>query len=184
MEFPEQPASFQRVYLRELPGGPIAVLFKFEHGCPISRIETNRVLEFEVNAMPKPTDGNETGSLGQFDLQREIADAKQKKPWPSGIHSKTLVKRSDFRAVLIAMEAGAKMDEHHADGTISVQPVKGHIRIHAQGQSHELRVGQLFALGASIKHDVESLEDSAFLLTIAWPSDQELRAIPHRGYGS
>jgi quercetin dioxygenase-like cupin family protein len=121
--------------------------------------------------MPKSTDGNVTGNLAQFDLQREIADAEQKKPWRSGIHSKMLFKDSDFRAVLIAMEAGAKMDEHHADGTISVQPVKGHIRIHVQGQVHELRVGQLFTLGASIKHDVESLGDSAFLLTFAWPSD-------------
>jgi quercetin dioxygenase-like cupin family protein len=134
--------------------------------------------------MPISTDGKVSDGFGQFDIQREIADAERKKPWRSGIHSKMLFKNSDFRAVLIAMEAGATMDEHHADGTISVQPVKGHIRIHAQGQSHELGVGQLFTLGASIKHNVESLEDSAFLLTIAWPSDQELRAIPHRGYGS
>jgi quercetin dioxygenase-like cupin family protein len=82
------------------------------------------------------------------------------------------------------MEKGAKMNEHHADGTISVQPVKGQIRVRTMGRVHELQAGQLFTLGASIKHDVESLNDSAFLLTIAWPTDQQLRAIPHRGYGS
>jgi quercetin dioxygenase-like cupin family protein len=122
--------------------------------------------------------------LAQFDLQREIAESDANKPWPSGIHSKTLVKRPDFRAVLIAMESGAKMDEHHADGTISVQPVKGHIRIHANGEAHDVHAGQLLTLGPSVKHDVESLDDSAFLLTIAWPPDQQLRAMSHRGYGS
>lgn len=134
--------------------------------------------------MPISTAANVTDDVAQFDLQHELADSEQKKPWPSGIHSKLLFKKPGLRAVLIAMEAGAKMKEHHADGTISVQPVKGRIRVHALGQGHELKTGQLFTLGASIKHDVEALDDSAFLLTIAWPSDQELRAIEHRGYGS
>jgi hypothetical protein len=31
---------------------------------------------------------------------------------------------------------------------------------------------------------VESLEDSAFLLTISWPSGEELQAMKHRGYGT
>jgi hypothetical protein len=48
----------------------------------------------------------------------------------------------------------------------------------------ELTSGHLLALDRSIKHDVEALEDSAFLLTIAWPADPELIALKHRGYGS
>ena len=127
---------------------------------------------------------NVVDGLSEFDLNDEIAESEQKKPWPSGIHARTLLKRPDLRVVLIAMEKGAKMNEHHADGTISVQPVKGQIRVRTMGGAHELQAGQLFTLGASIKHDVESLDDSAFLLTIAWPTDQQLRAIPHRGYGS
>jgi quercetin dioxygenase-like cupin family protein len=129
-------------------------------------------------------DGNMMDDLARFDLQREIADSEQKKPWASGMHTRMLFKKHDFRVVLIAMETGAKMKEHHADGTISIQAVKGRIRIHAQGQTHELQAGQMLTLGASIKHDVESLDDSAFLLTIAWPSSQELLAMQHRGYGS
>lgn len=122
--------------------------------------------------------------LAQFDLSDEIGEAEKMKPWPSGIHARTLLKKADLRVVLIVMEKGAKMNEHHADGTISVQPVKGKIRLRTMGGVHELQAGQLFTLAASIKHDVESLDDSAFLLTIAWPTDQQLRAIPHRGYGS
>ena len=129
-------------------------------------------------------DGNMTDDFARFDLQREIADSEQKKPWPSGLHARTLFKKHDFRVVLIAMEKAARMKEHHADGTISVQVIKGCIRFSTQGQTHELQAGQMLTLGASIKHDVESLEDSAFLLTIAWPSSQELLKMQHRGYGS
>jgi quercetin dioxygenase-like cupin family protein len=129
-------------------------------------------------------DGNMVESLVQFDLQREIADAEAKKPWSSGIHSKTLIKKHDFRVVLIIMEPGARMDEHHADGTISLQVIRGRIQFRTQGKTHSLKAGNLLMLGASIKHDVEAQEDSAFLLTIGWPRSEELEAMPHRGYGS
>jgi hypothetical protein len=39
-------------------------------------------------------------------------------------------------------------------------------------------------LGASIRHEVEAREDSALLLTIAWPSTEKLQAMQHRGYGT
>jgi hypothetical protein len=53
--------------------------------------------------------GNMTEKVGQFDLTREIADCEQKKPWQSGLFSKLLFKKPDFRIVLIAMEPSAKM---------------------------------------------------------------------------
>ena len=128
--------------------------------------------------------GNTVETFAQFDLQQELAQCQQNKPWRSGIYSRTLFKKDDFRCVLIAMEPSAVMKEHHADGTISVQVLKGRLRFGAQGTQHELGAGNLLTLGASIKHDVEALEDSAFLLTISWPSNQELLAMKHRGYGT
>ena len=62
--------------------------------------------------------------------------------------------------------------------------LKGKVRMNVGGHPHELADGNLFTLAASIRHDVEALEDSAFLLTISWPSAEELAAMKHRGYGS
>jgi quercetin dioxygenase-like cupin family protein len=76
------------------------------------------------------------------------------------------------------------LKEHHADGTISVQVLKGSICFTAQGDDHGLQVNGVLTLGPSIKHKVEALEESAFLLTIAWPSDEKLQAMKHRGYGT
>jgi hypothetical protein len=56
--------------------------------------------------------------------------------------------------------------------------------VHTQGHGYELPARHLFTLGASIKHTVESLDDSAFLLTMAWPNDEELRALLQRVDGS
>jgi len=129
-------------------------------------------------------DGTMKADLAQFDLADEMAEFEHHKPWPSGIHSRTLFKKKDLRVVLICMEAAATIREHHADGTSSVQLLKGAIRYKTRGQINELKTGSLLTLGASIKHDVEAIDDSAFLLTISWPDNQELLAMPHRGYGT
>jgi quercetin dioxygenase-like cupin family protein len=122
--------------------------------------------------------------IAQFDLLREIADAEHKKPWPAGLYSKTLFKKQDLRVVLVSMQNAAHMKEHHADGTLCIQVLKGRLRVSVNGKPHDLSSGTLFALGHSIRHDVEAKEDSAFLLTISWPSAEELAAMKHRGYGS
>lgn len=129
-------------------------------------------------------DGTMSDKMAQFDLLKEIAGSEKNKPWQSGHNARTLFKKHDFRIVLITMEAAARMKEHHADGTISVQVLKGKIRFNVAGKPHELGTGNLFTLAASIRHDVEAVEDSAFLLTISWPSAEELAAMKHRGYGS
>ena len=124
------------------------------------------------------------GFCEQFDLDSEISALESRKPWPHGVTSKMLLKTSDLRIVLIVMQAGARMNEHHNDGRISIQVIKGAIRTHVQNKVIDLTPRRLLALDRSIKHAVEAQEDSAFLLTIAWPSEEDLIALKHRGYGS
>lgn len=128
-------------------------------------------------------DGTMLKDFALFNLTQEM-DSEQKKPWPMGRFARTLFKTADFRMVLISMEKGSILKEHHADGTISVQVLKGSIRFTAKGEAHTLQPNTVVTLGASIKHEVEALEESAFLLTIAWPAAEKLRTMKHRGYGS
>jgi quercetin dioxygenase-like cupin family protein len=129
-------------------------------------------------------DGTMLKDLVQFDLAQEMKNSEQKRPWTMGHFARTLFKKSDFRMVLISMDRGSMLKEHHADGTISVQILKGSIRFTAQGETHNLHVNAVLMLSASIKHEVEALEDSALLLTVAWPSGEKLQAMKHRGYGT
>ena len=129
-------------------------------------------------------DGTMIDHIALFDLTREIAESESKKPWQAGHYAKTLFKKPDFRTLLVTMEPESKMKEHHADGTLSVQVLKGQIRFTAHGRVHDLHAGSLVTLGASIKHAVEAVKESAFLLTISWPSNEELLGMKHRGYGT
>jgi quercetin dioxygenase-like cupin family protein len=59
------------------------------------------------------------------------------------------------------------MDQHRADGRISIQCLAGRLRIHlSRAQKAEMAVGDVLVLHCGIPHDVEALAESAFLLTI------------------
>jgi quercetin dioxygenase-like cupin family protein len=86
----------------------------------------------------------------------------------SGYTARTLVREPDLRVVLIVMKAGARMVDHKAERTASVHALSGRVRLHLPGKPVDLPAGCLLALEANLHHDVEALEQSAFLLTIGW----------------
>ena len=50
---------------------------------------------------------------------------------------------------------------------------QAHIRLNASGRTFDLRPGSLLALDQGTPHAIEALQESAFLLTIAWPGRTE-----------
>jgi quercetin dioxygenase-like cupin family protein len=80
--------------------------------------------------------------------------------------AKTLVKEHGFSVVLTVMRSGARLQEHKAAGPLSVQTLAGHIRLHALQETIDLPLGHVVMLEGNVSHDVEAVEESAFLLTI------------------
>ena len=109
----------------------------------------------------------------EFDLKRELEQLYSEPEWGTGQNARTLVKYDDFRVVLTALKARARLPGHQTEGRISIQTVVGHIQVRAQGRTFDLSAGSLLALDQGIPHDVEALEESALLLTIAWPGRKE-----------
>ena len=109
------------------------------------------------------------GSLLAFDLVTEAAALRYERGWRDGDRStNTLVKTPDFRVVLTALRAGARLEEHGAAARISIHTLSGHLGLHVDGALVELPAGHILVLDRDIAHDVEAREDSVFLLTIAW----------------
>ena len=105
----------------------------------------------------------------EFDLKRQLEQLHEEPEWTSGQNARTLVKFDDFRVVLMALRARARVPGHQTKGRISIHTVVGHILVRADGRTFDLPGGALLALDRSVPHEVEAVEDSAFLLTIAWP---------------
>ena len=100
---------------------------------------------------------------------RELEQLRQEPEWSTGQNAKTLVKHDELRVVLTALKAHMRIPEHQTDGQISIQTIRGRILIRAEGRTFDLPVGTFLALDRGVRHDVEGVEDSAFLLTIARP---------------
>ena len=87
--------------------------------------------------------------------------------WLSGIARKKLIQYPDFQITLRRMKPNTRIPEHYNPGRICVQTIFGHIRMHADGKTFDLRRGQCLVLDHAVTHDVEAVEESAFLLTVA-----------------
>lgn len=121
------------------------------------------------NPAPQRTPEITAGPYLEFDLQAEIDELRREPAYESGRNAKTMAKYEDFRIVLTAIKGGARIHQHHSAGRISVQTVAGHIRMRALDRQFDLPLGRLLVLDRGVQHDVEAVQDSAFLLTVAWP---------------
>ena len=103
-----------------------------------------------------------------FDLSTLLKEIKREQTWRKGTrNARTLLKGQKLRMVLVAMHAGTLMESHRADAPISFQVIDGRLKFSTDSESFILRKGQVLSLQAGIRHDVEALNESAFLLTLA-----------------
>lgn len=113
------------------------------------------------------------GPSNEFKLDEELNELHGSPEWASGIARKVLIRYPDFQITLRAMKAGTRIPGHHNPGRICVHTLRGHIRMHADGKLFDLPQGKMLVLDRAITHDVEALEESAFLLTVAYPEQDQ-----------
>lgn len=107
-------------------------------------------------------------SIIVLDLESQLKEIKLEEAMQRNGHSaRTLVKYPNFRIVLIAMKKGTHIPKHNADRELSIQVLQGHVRLHIARRAVDLAAGHLVALDQGLPHDVEAMEESAFLLSIS-----------------
>ncbi len=106
-----------------------------------------------------------------FDLKAEVAKLCGSGT-QAGRNSRTLIKAPDLRVVLVTAKQGTVLNEHRADGSVTILAVAGAIRVKLEDTNVELKPGELLGLDRALRHDVEALSDCAFLVTIGWPKNR------------
>jgi quercetin dioxygenase-like cupin family protein len=107
-----------------------------------------------------------------INLNEEMDKIFSEKPWhETGRNSRTIAKYSNFRIVLAALKQGAALEEHQAKGCISIQVLKGRIRVHISEEVIDISKEKLLALDNAVPHAVEALEDSVFLITMSFSAE-------------
>ncbi len=118
------------------------------------------------------------GALGdavvELDLPAQIARLRREAAFAAeGNTAATVVKYPDLRIVLVALRPGAVIREHRTGARISIQALTGHVRLRLPDRVLDLPAGRAAALDRWIPHDVEAIQDSAFLLTLSWGAGRD-----------
>jgi quercetin dioxygenase-like cupin family protein len=106
--------------------------------------------------------------LAQFGIEAEVQRLKAEPVWQSGSRNAiTLTKEPGLRVVLTVLRKGTRLHEHQAGGPLTLQVVSGRLGFHAAGRSLTLSPGEVVVLEGDVAHEVEAIEEAAFLLTLA-----------------
>ena len=109
-----------------------------------------------------------------FDLAGEVARLRTEPIFKADGHdARTLVKYPDVRVVLTVTKPGVRMRTHETDERITIHCISGRVRLHLpDGDRVDVEGGHLLALDRAMAHEVEALEESAFLLCVSWPGSR------------
>lgn len=118
---------------------------------------------------PGVDDRSRTLPAARLDLYAEI-QAMRANAKPLGHLAKTLVRSPSLRIVLMTLQRGTRIAEHHTDGTLAIQILDGGVRVDMPDGRHDLVPGQVLVIERDVAHAVDALEDSAILLTLAAPA--------------
>ncbi len=106
-------------------------------------------------------------SLVSINIPEFIKQLKAEVTWQtSDRNAITVFKTNGLRIVLIALHEQAVMQEHSAEGIISVQVLEGEINFSTDNESMLLRQGEMIALHEGLDHSVKAIKESVFLLTL------------------
>ncbi|HLV21624.1 MAG TPA: hypothetical protein VKZ49_12105 [Polyangiaceae bacterium] len=118
-----------------------------------------------MKSRPEPAARSPIFELADLDQDMRQEDAYAR----DGHTARTLVREPDLRVVFVTMRAGARLAEHRAKDTAAIHALSGHVRLQLPDGVVDLPAGRLLVLERGVHHDVEAVEESSFLITLAWP---------------
>lgn len=102
-----------------------------------------------------------------FDLHAEVAALRASAPAKHGHRQKALLKIGGHTIAIFVLDAGAQLPEHHAAGTVCIQPIEGEVVVTSQGRSQTLGPGHIQTLAPRVPHAVKADRQAAFLLHVS-----------------
>jgi quercetin dioxygenase-like cupin family protein len=98
------------------------------------------------------------------DTLRELAEGSK-----TGRAGKTLVKQGPLRVTLVALTKGTTLPSHQVSGPISIQTVRGCLRLTTDRGDLDVSAGTLIAIGPGVAHTAKAHDDCAIVITFAMP---------------
>jgi quercetin dioxygenase-like cupin family protein len=102
-----------------------------------------------------------------IDIPNFIKQIKDEKAWDKNDRNAITVFKTDkMRIVIVGMHKGAQMSTERPENILSLQVIKGKIKLDANQTSVEVNKEQVVALHENIPYNIEAIKKTIFLLTV------------------
>ncbi|MEO6456178.1 MAG: hypothetical protein ABIN97_19030 [Ginsengibacter sp.] len=102
-----------------------------------------------------------------IDIASFIKQIKNERAWEENDRNSITVFKSDkLRIVIVALHKKAEMTTEHPRNILSIQMIKGKIKLFADGKTIIVEEEQLFVLHENISYKIEAIKKAIFILTI------------------
>jgi quercetin dioxygenase-like cupin family protein len=103
-----------------------------------------------------------------FDLPELIKNLKHEPSWENGdLESKILLKGPDKKILLTVLHKGTEISSFLDNESLTLQVIEGKLKVHLRNGSIALSMGESLIINENIKYSIDSLEETAFLMTLA-----------------
>ena len=86
-----------------------------------------------------------------------------------GRAARTLAKTEGLRVTLVLIKKDVEMNPEATAGGASIEVLTGRLRVLAAGEPWDVGAGELIVLADNLRERITALEETAILLTVAWP---------------
>jgi quercetin dioxygenase-like cupin family protein len=108
----------------------------------------------------------------RFSLRDEAARLRAERPYlESDRNAATLAKNAWFRMTLVALRAGARMDEADQRGIVAFHVLEGALDLRVGDDAGSIGEGGVGVIAPGHPWAAEATADSLVLLQLAWPPD-------------
>ncbi len=125
-------------------------------------------------AEPKPArpDRPAAAPMLHVRIAEQLERLRREPTWTEGHRNAITLSKAPggLRVVLTILREGTALHEHQASGPLTLHVLSGSLRFGTGAETATLGAGELVVLGPALGHEVEALEDAAFLLTLGPPS--------------
>ena len=120
----------------------------------------------DARRRPRPSD-RFAGTEHALDVREALRALRAEAGASANGHRQiTVLHQGPVRLVLFAFAAGGRMPEHRAPGWVTIQVLRGVLRVRTPDAQHALAEGQILALAPNVPHDVEAGEEADMLLGV------------------
>jgi quercetin dioxygenase-like cupin family protein len=111
---------------------------------------------------------NEKRSLNSSDLSALIANLKNEETWEEGeLKSAILLRSPAKKIILTVLHKGTEISSFQSDDSVTFQVIEGKLKFSYGNKTFNLSKGEIMIMKERVKYEIDSVEDSAFLMILA-----------------